>query len=232
MTPEKLLLTYLTITRKPAKYKLGKGKSVPGTVFRIIIDNFHAIVYIKSMENKKIYFPVTLAIIVVLFCLIGSCKTTPEAPAEEIEQVMERAEPEEAPYVGPMVITEEYRSATMNDVRAFIEELNRIIRTRNYSAWRTSLSQEYFNYISSNETLQMASEMPAMKTRGVVLKNAEDYFTHVVVPSRANSRVDDIEFISESRIKVFSVRTTRSGEEQRVRLYDLERTGNTWKIIN
>jgi hypothetical protein len=71
-----------------------------------------------------------------------------------------------------------------------------------------------------------------MKTRKIVLKTAEDYFIHVVVPSRANSRVDDIEFIGQNRVKAFSVNKNRAGEEQRLVLYNLERSGNSWIIIN
>jgi hypothetical protein len=71
-----------------------------------------------------------------------------------------------------------------------------------------------------------------MRTRGIVVRSAQDYFTHVVVPSRANSRVDDIEFISSERVMAYSLSTNRDGITQRLRLYDLERSGDTWKIIN
>jgi hypothetical protein len=57
-------------------------------------------------------------------------------------------------------------------------------------------------------------------------------FFHVVGPSRASSRVDEIEILSNTRVKAFTVMTNRAGEVQRLRLYDLERFGNTWKIIN
>jgi hypothetical protein len=113
-----------------------------------------------------------------------------------------------------------------------MEGLNQIIRRRDYNAWKAALSPEYFNKIASAENLQQVSELPAMKTRGITLKTAEDYFINVVVPSRANSRVDDIEFIGEHRVKAFTIMTNASGEEQRLRLYDLEKTGNIWKIID
>jgi uncharacterized protein YigE (DUF2233 family) len=50
----------------------------------------------------------------------------------------------------------------------------------------------------------------------------------VVVPSRANDRVDDIEFASQKRVKAYTV--TPNGT--RLRLYDLEHIGDQWKIIN
>jgi len=73
-----------------------------------------------------------------------------------------------------------------------------------------------------------------MRTRRIVLRTAEDYFIHVVVAARAETgqRVDDIEFISMNRVKAFTVTHNRAGEEVRLRLYDLEKIGNSWTIIN
>ncbi|MDR2942594.1 MAG: hypothetical protein LBV17_08395 [Treponema sp.] len=129
-------------------------------------------------------------------------------------------------------VTKEQYDSTKEDVQHFIEKLNQTIRKKDYKAWKAALSTEYFNKISSPENLQQVSELPAMKTRRITLKTAEDYFINVVVPSRANSRVDDIEFIGENRVKAFTVTTNKAGEEQRLRLYDLEKTGNMWKIID
>jgi len=129
-------------------------------------------------------------------------------------------------------VTKEQYASTKEDVQHFIEKLNQTIKKKDYNSWKSSLSPEYFDKISSPENLQQLSELPAMKTRRITLKSAEDYFMNVVVPSRANSRVDDIEFIGEHRVKAFTVMTNSAGEEQRLRLYDLEKTGNIWKIID
>ena len=178
------------------------------------------------MEYKKIHL-----IIIPVLLMVLSCGSRPKAETtQELTNGNGTAVTEES--FDPLNITQEYYTSTMEDVRSFIEELNRIIRNRNYNAWRATLSPEYFEEISSSENLQQISEQPAMTTRRIVLKNAEDFFMHVVVPSRANSRVDDIEFISLSRVKAFTINTNRAGEEQRLLLYNLEKTGNLWKIIN
>jgi len=148
-----------------------------------------------------------------------------------IEPTPQPPQVEEEPFNPSLVSRQQYNS-TLTEVKVFIEELNRVISNRNYNAWRAALSDSYFQEISSQENLKQISEQPAMTTRRIVLRNAQDYFTHVVVPSRANSRADDIEFVERYRVKVFSVNTTREGEEQRLRLYDLEKIGNSWKIIN
>jgi len=132
----------------------------------------------------------------------------------------------------PARITREYHTSTRAEVQQFIENLNQIIKSKNFRAWKAALSDEYFTEVSSPENLQVMSEQPALKTRRIVLKTAEDYFTHVVVPARANSRVDDIEFISMNRVKAFTITTNRAGEEVRLRLYDLEKIDDKWTIIN
>jgi hypothetical protein len=128
----------------------------------------------------------------------------------------------------PKSISQEVFDSTKVDVQRFIGDLNEIIRGRNYNAWKATLSPDFFTEISSPQYLRRASESAALKSRNIVLKSPEDYFTHVVVPSRANSRVDDIEFITQNRVKAFTI----NPNGQRLRLYDLEQTGNAWLIIN
>jgi hypothetical protein len=208
------------------------------------------------MESKINFFIIPLIILAV------SCGSTPPETTQEVTPapVVETAtaaqvEPNVGPQQGPIrqtpqptqpttpppaevevfnpnQITQQQYTSTMEDVQRFIENLNRTITNKNYGSWRAALSTEYFNEISSPANLKQISEQPAMTTRKIVLRTAEDYFIHVVVPSRANSRVDDIEFISQTRVKAFTVNKTRTGEEQRLVLYDLERSGNSWIIIN
>jgi hypothetical protein len=194
--------------------------------------------YCNNMESKMKFFIIPLIILAV------SCLSTPQGTVQE---VVSAPQAESEPQVGPVrqpqtqppaevfnpnQVTRQQYNTTMDEVRRFIENLNRIIGNRNYGSWRAALSTEYFNEISSPRNLQQISEQPAMKTRGIVLRTAEDYFIHVVVPSRANSRVDDIEFIGQNRVKAFTVNKSAAGEEQRLVLYNLERSGNSWIIIN
>ena len=132
----------------------------------------------------------------------------------------------------PSNINYEYYLATREDVRRFIDDLNDIIKNQDYNTWKAILSPEYYAEISSTEHLDELSELPAMKTRNITLKTLEDYFSHVFIPSRANSRVDDIEFIGLYRVKAFTIHTNKAGEEQRLLLYNLEKNGDMWRIIN
>jgi len=186
-----------------------------------------------------------LLITVLAVNLIISCGTKPNpaadaGPVEEQKMELVQSNPviretDSAPSADifdPARITREYHTSTRAEVQQFIENLNQIIRNKNFRAWRSSVSDAYFTEISSPDNLRDMSEQPALKTRRIVLRTAEDYFTHVVVPSRANSRVDDIEFISMNRVKAFTITKNRAGEEVRLRLYDLEKIDNKWTIIN
>jgi hypothetical protein len=132
----------------------------------------------------------------------------------------------------PGSISQELYDSTKADVQKYIESLNQIIRNKNYNAWKEELSPEFFAEISSPAFLRSVSETDAMKTRNIVLRTAQDYFNNVVVPARANSRVDDIEFIGQHRVMAYTIATNREGQTQRLRLYDLENIGNIWKIVN
>jgi hypothetical protein len=149
----------------------------------------------------------------------------PEIPAEIPETGPVAAEDE---IFDPGSISEEVFNATKMDVQKFIRDLNRIIRAKNYEAWVDHLGEAYFSQISSPEYLSQISESARLKTRQIRINTPQDYFIHVVVPSRADDRVDDIEFVSPTRVKAFTI----TAKKQRLRLYDLEWSNNGWKIVN
>jgi hypothetical protein len=172
------------------------------------------------MKRFLLLFPLVFAL---------SCRSEPAADSGG------RNGPAHSGSTGPAVenfdpgsISEEVFNSTKMDVQQFIQNLNAIIRDRDYNTWVSHLGDDYYAEKSSPEYLAQVSEQPRLKTQKIVLSNVEDYFIHVVVPSRPNDRVDDIEFVSPARVKAYTV--TPNG--QRLRLYDLESSGGTWKIIN
>jgi len=192
------------------------------------------------MGNKKTFFMLALAVIIVLSCKSGPEKQSVEKqPEQQQQQQVTAVSPSpsqdnsnKSEVFDPTKISQTQYNATRDEVQKFIEEQNKIIKNKNFDGWRKSLSSEYFAEISSEENLKRISEQPAMKSRKIVLKTVRDYFDNVVVPSRADLHVDEIEFISSNRVKAFTVTTNKAGEEQRLRLYDLEKIGNSWTIIN
>jgi hypothetical protein len=145
-------------------------------------------------------------------------------PELEIEPEPE-PEPEETTF-DPATITPEEYNEIKDDITGFIYELNAIIRSKNYNAWRMHLDDDYYNYISSPEYLQKISNTGVMQKNKIVITTVNEYFLYVVVPSRFRDRVDDIEITGVNRVKVITV-----DKGVRLRLYDLEKTKNGWKIV-
>jgi hypothetical protein len=157
----------------------------------------------------------------------AGCAASPEpveVPAAETETT--GSGPEE--FFDPGSISQEVKNQTILEVQRFIEDLNAIIRAKDYEGWVSNLGEEYFRYVSSGDFLDQISEQPKLKSQNIQLTSPREYFDLVVVPSRAYDRVDDIEYVTQNRVKAFTV--TQNG--QRYRLYELEHINDTWKIIN
>jgi hypothetical protein len=178
--------------------------------------------------------------------LIASCRTTPDvAPvqadppsaqvvspgaADEVPPASVGSAVKEEPF-DPQNVSQEMFDSTLVEVQQFITALNDIIHSQKYDDWLKNLSREYINTYSSPDYLKKASEDPLFKSKKTVLTNLRDFFMYNVVPSRANVdkvEVDDIEFITPVRVKAYTV----NAKGQRLRLYELEKDGNDWKIVN
>jgi hypothetical protein len=178
------------------------------------------------MERLKFCLLFSLALFVSCRSQQAAVPPQPEAPAPVQTAPAPEVKKEET--FDPGSISQEIFDSTKVDVQHFIEDLDKIVRGRDYNAWVSHLGSTYLEEINSPEYLARISEQPRLKTQKIVLNSARDYFVNVVVPSRANDRVDDIEFVTQTHVKAYTV--TPGG--QRLRLYDLESSGNTWKIIN
>jgi hypothetical protein len=174
-----------------------------------------------------------ILLIIVLFIQLFSCgsepaeipEAQPEAPAVAETPVEEPAGDDD---FDPSSISQEVFDSTKSDVQKLILDLNRIIRAKNYNTWVSYLGKAYLDKISSREFLASVSDQPYLKSKRIILTSLRDYFEKVVVPSRANDRVDDIAFVSQKQVKVYTI----NDKGERLRLYDLENLGDGWKIIN
>lgn len=142
----------------------------------------------------------------------------------------------------PAQVSAEVHRTTMIELRSFIESLNTIIRSEDYSAWTSYLSPSFFTEINSSAFLSRITEELFRRDQIVasntgkdprqvkrrVLNNSMDFFYNVVIPSRSNDRLDDITFVSENRVTAYTLDTRGN----RLILYDLEKIDNQWKITN
>ncbi len=177
----------------------------------------------------KILFPVVASSIALSSCMFFAPPTKeepPEQPVEVIEEAgSEQIEPEPQPEAEEFVVTEEVYSKTFDEIEVFIRNLNKIIRNEDYDTWLSYLSEDYIERTGDPEYLKQQSEQPLLKKSNVRLSSLRDYFTYVVVPSRTQAQLDEIEFIDESQVRAFAmIRNTKA------LLYLLVRENGDWKI--
>lgn len=126
---------------------------------------------------------------------------------------------------GQILVTKEEYRKTFDDVHRLIEELNRIIAARDYQAWTKYLTAKYEATYSDPKKLAAISDQPMLKRYNLHLKTLKDYFLDVVVPSRANARLDDLDFVSKTQVKAITII-----DGERYILYDLRLVNGDWKI--
>jgi hypothetical protein len=190
------------------------------------------------------------ALVLVLFLallLVWGCSSTPEEdqvsstevivektetpqpepvpePVEEPVEIPVIEEPEE-PLEETFVVTEEIFTKTFEDVEELIKKLNTIIDKENYDKWTENLTADYQSHYSSADVLKEISERPILKKYNLRLTTMKDYFRYVVVPSRANARLDDLVFEDNNHVKAIMII-----DGQRAILYQLELVADEWKI--
>ena len=177
-------------------------------------------------------------VILLAASLLFSCRTTDNAPvateptsqADSDSSVVAEPAPENlpdetAPEGEDFVVTEEVYTETFQKVETVIGELNSLIRNKNFDAWKEYLTAGYIETYSDPELLSQLSQSDRLKNSGIVLKNLKDYFLYVVVPSRANLRLDDLVFIDKSTVEAVMII-----REQRITVYRLRLIDNEWKI--
>ena len=177
----------------------------------------------------KNLFPIVASSIALSSCMFFAPPIKEEPQVQTVESAEEAEseplEPEPQPEQEEFVVTEEVYSKTFSEIEMFIRSLNEIIRSEDYATWLTYLSEDYIQRTSDPEYLQEQSEQPLLKKSNVHLRSLQDYFTYVVVPSRTQAQLDELEFIDESQVRAFAmIRNTKA------LLYLLVRENGNWKI--
>ena len=153
----------------------------------------------------------------------GNVQVLPE-PAVPQPVVLEPAPPP-LEYVFEFgTITKVEFDTAKSEIQKLVEDLNKIIKAGNYNTWLTYLGEDYRQRINSKNFLNdLMEKYPSFKGK---INSARDYFNYVVVPSRTNDRVDDIEFISKNEVYAY----TEDAKGQTVVLYHLKNLDGKWKI--
>lgn len=170
--------------------------------------------------------------ILIILILFTSCLTPKGKPVAEKEiitavETIPEVEPIVEKIVDPevFVVTVAEYDKTFDEIEIFIADLNKIISSRNFVEWQTHLVKSYIDKYGDKLFLQKLSDNPVLKDYGIKLKKLRDYFNYVVVPSRSNVVIDEIQFITEDKIKAF----TFTNNEKFV-VYLLIRNEDGWVI--
>lgn len=124
-----------------------------------------------------------------------------------------------------VTITKQTFNNTKTELEVVVNDLNRITFSRDYNSWLGYLSPEYRANFSDPQVLaEVSANLPI---KGIQLRSIKDYFNYVFVPSRQNMRVDDIQFVSPTRVYV--IMEISPGNPAAI--YIIEKFGNTWKLV-
>jgi hypothetical protein len=167
-------------------------------------------------------------LIVALSLSLAACTTPAEQPQPTPEPVVVKPEP--APYIeaeDPSVkITQEEYNRTFAEVEAVIDELNSTIKAKNMRKWESYLTPKFRAHVTSREFLTELNETPLLKRNNITITNLREYFDTVVVPSRANVRLDDLKFTDAQRVQAFMTMNNK----ENILIYQLEKVNDAWKI--
>ena len=199
---------------------------------------------------KKNFYFLGLCLVVIL---IGSCASAPETKPvsaaetqveEKSQQVQEPAVVEkpveakpkaEAPKTADeevvaqfegVSITKKDKEIAKSEIEEVVKKLNEITAKKDYGRWRYWLSKDYIKEFSKPEVLKKTSEGLPSNLKGKQLKSIEDYFYYVFVPSRQNGRVDDIVYLTPTKVRVLKITATQS-----LIFYNLEKIDDRWLLV-
>ncbi|HTO35821.1 MAG TPA: hypothetical protein VLZ44_00085 [Treponemataceae bacterium] len=120
-------------------------------------------------------------------------------------------------------ITQDTFLADKKEILEKIDALAQIMLARDYEKWLYYLSPSSKAYWQNQKNLaDVSSRLPV---KGYTLKNLEDYFRMIFIPSRQNSKVDEIRYISSTLVKAVQVRGS-----QDVVYYVFIKINNTWLL--
>lgn len=111
-----------------------------------------------------------------------------------------------------------------NAILNAISELSKIMESQDFNKWLSYLEPDSIEYYSNPVNLRKAQKKLPNKT--ITIRNIEDYFKFVFIPSRQRSQVDEIRYISKSSIKAVQVKEDKSI----VVYYYFTKVGNKWLV--
>jgi hypothetical protein len=164
----------------------------------------------------RICFPMAAAI------ALCACSSQPQAASGSAAAGAANgsAEPQKE-----FVVTPELYNKTFDEVNRVIAELTSLINAQDFEGWRSFLTADYIARTSDPEFLRKASSSGVLQKNGIVLHSLKDYFENVVVRSRTQATLTDINFVDKTHVKAMTV-----VDGNPVILYYLVQEDGRWKV--
>lgn len=120
-------------------------------------------------------------------------------------------------------ITEDIFEKDKKEILIIIDELANIMQQGDVQKWLLYITPSSKTYWSNPAHLNAISlKLPV---KGLKLRNIEDYFRFVFIPSRANRSINEIRYISSKFIKA-----VQATEQQDIVYYYFEKINNQWLV--
>ena len=142
--------------------------------------------------------------------------------AEIIEQISEEFK-RSTSELQDKTITQDDFLTDKKEILEKIDQLAKIMLAKDYGRWLYYISPESKDYWQDQTNLNIVSSR--LPVKGYTLKNLEDYFRMIFIPSRQNSKVDEIRYVSPNFVKAVQVR----GEQDIVYYYFIK-INNSWLL--
>ncbi len=122
------------------------------------------------------------------------------------------------------VITHDVFENDKKTILSIIDDLSQIMQKKDYKKWIKYISPQSLAYWQNTSNLESVSSR--LPVKGITLKNLEDYFRLIFIPSRLNVTVDEIRYISSTSVKVVQVK-----DDQDIICYYFEKIKGEWMLI-
>ncbi len=154
------------------------------------------------MSDRLRFTKLCILIVPVILGCASADSQSREVPAHVREPVLPPVRPDDNTV--DAAVPDASSEETYDDVERLVDRLNRMIADRNYGSWREQLSESYIETFSDPEVLGELERAAVLRRSGIRLRTLSDYFHHVVVPSRQDARMEELQSDGERTVLALS----------------------------
>ncbi len=177
---------------------------------------------------KKISLLIVASI--ALMMAFAACETTKQEPAPAAVEEDDLEYQRSINKIEGQVVSKETFNADKAAILKKIGELNDIMAKKDFTSWQKYISEGSKKYWSNSYTLLKASEKLPKELKGLKLKNLNDYFNYVFIPSRKGRQIDEIRYNSAEDVKAVQVTKTDDEKTKITVYYNFVKEGGDWKV--